>query len=136
MEFHEIIRYMYRTGHILTRWLSLFKGVESLGADDCPAASWIIISFGAGRRNRKWWTAHHSRTVFIFHSRLHVIYSRYSSQAGEQVNSFLWSLLNHDKVSRFAKEEERRQFFLAWSKNYLGLTCSSDWQIRKLTQDL
>jgi len=45
MEFHEIIRYMYGTGHILTRWLSLFKGVESLGADDCPAASWIIYFF-------------------------------------------------------------------------------------------
>jgi len=25
----------------------------------------------------------------------------------------------HDKVSRFVKEEERRQDFLAWSKNYL-----------------
>ena len=59
----------------------------------------------------------------------------YTFRAGEPVNSFLWSLLNHDKVSRFVKEEEWRQVFLAWSKNYLGLTRSSDWQISNFTQE-
>ena len=45
MEFHEIIRYIvWNRAYILTRRLSLFKGVEGLGADDCPAASWIFVS--------------------------------------------------------------------------------------------
>src|SRR6218665_615673 len=51
--------------------------------------------------------------IFIFHSLPHVVNLRYmySSQAGEPVNSFLGSLLNHDTVSRFIKGEERRQVF-------------------------
>ena len=56
-----------------------------LGSDDCPTATWLFLS----EHGDEMASDEQPGTVFIFQPGLHVINSRYSSQAGEPVDSFL-----------------------------------------------
>ena len=68
------------TRHVPSRWISLFtifKAVESLGADDCLTASYIFLSEQGDETAYMYdeQPTNYSGTVglFIFHSLLHVV---------------------------------------------------------------
>src|SRR6218665_284784 len=131
MEFREIRPIRRGTRHVPTCWLSLFtmfKTVEGLGADDCLAASWIFLAEQEDEMASDE-QPHHSVTVGLYFTHFFVssIQDRptcslqFSSWRNGQQFPMKRFVLNHGKVSIFVKEEERRQVFLACSKNCLGL---------------